>query len=322
MAFRWLLSLTAPLLVLAVCALGCRNASRDATRTDSASSRLGVAVVIEPLAFLVRQIGGDDVEVEVIVPTGRNPESYQPTPRNAARLEDSRLLFRLGFSFEKALLPKLPHAARRTVVDLREGLPLHTAATHSHAHEHSENCVHDDGTTTTTEIGSALCASDDGSDNHVWLSPTLLQRIVGVIAERLSSQYPAAAERFAVRAAALTDRLAALRHEIGSELAPFRGETLLVVHPAYRYFCDDFGLAQRAIEFEGRSLRPREVAAWIKDARGRAAVPVIIVQPEFSRTSAQAIAEATGGTLVEHAPLEGDLFLSLRRLTAAIARAR
>ncbi|MGL4943158.1 MAG: metal ABC transporter solute-binding protein, Zn/Mn family [Thermoguttaceae bacterium] len=280
-----------------------------ASRTEAVDGRLAVAVSIEPLAFLVREVGGDDVDVEVIVPAGRDPESFHPTPRTVSRLERSLIVFRLGFPFETTLLPKLPRAATRHVVDLREGQTLHTAAVHSHAeHEH--------------DSGGAMCVSDDGSDNHIWLSPTCLLKMVEAIVRELSLLRPESADDFASRGASLAEQIKLCRDEIAAKLEPRRGETILVFHPAYRYFCDEFGLFQRAIEFEGRSPRPQEIAAWIDAATEKTASPVIIVQPEFSRSSAKAISEAIRTPLAEHSPLQYNVIESLRKLTDVITAPR
>ena len=64
-----------------------------------------IIVSIEPLRYLVEQITQGDVEAGVLVPAGASPETFDPTPRQMAEVEDAKLLLTTGLiDFEKNLL--------------------------------------------------------------------------------------------------------------------------------------------------------------------------------------------------------------------------
>ena len=76
-------------------------------------------------------------------------------------------------------------------------------------------------------------------------------------------------------------------------------------------------MEQAAIEFEGKAPRPKELQKLIEQAKADG-TRKLIVQPEFNRSSAQAIADAIDGELVDHSPLEKDYFVNIRALTDAV----
>lgn len=281
---------------------------------EQKSEKLVIAVSIAPLEFLVSEVGGARVRAEVMVPSGREPENFQPSPELIKRLAHSTILFRLGFSFESSLIPKLPHSAARRVIDLRASLDLHRATLTHDSHSHSDG---------------SMCVDESGCDNHVWLSPILCEKIVAVIADTLAQHDTAHAEEYHNRGEQLAARFRECQTRLAEKLAPHAGETILVFHPAYRYFCDAFELKQYALEFEGRAPRPQQIIAWVNAATraaeeratrsGKAPTsPLILVQPEFSHTAAAALAETTRGTLVSHSPLTRDIFACLDALAEAI----
>ena len=55
-----------------------------------------MSVTIEPFRYFVEQIAGDKVSVNVMVPAGSNPETYEPTPQQMVKLSNSTLYFKVG----------------------------------------------------------------------------------------------------------------------------------------------------------------------------------------------------------------------------------
>jgi len=105
------------LLFLSLFATGCTSSTRQ---TDK--ERLYVSIL--RCGSLVEQIVGDDFKVDVLVPAGASPESFEPTPRQYVALNRSKLVFNVGLiDFEQNLLRDLPD--REKLVNLNRG---HSAA--------------------------------------------------------------------------------------------------------------------------------------------------------------------------------------------------
>ena len=82
-----------------------------------ADERPTIFVSILPLRGIVSEIVGDDFRVEVLVPPGMNPESFEPTPRQMIDLNRSKFIFNIGWiELEKNMLSKIED--RRIVIDV------------------------------------------------------------------------------------------------------------------------------------------------------------------------------------------------------------
>ena len=79
-------------------------------RTAAGDNRPEVTVTILPLKYLVHEITGDDFAIEVLVPSGASPETFEPTPKQYIRLNESQMVFATGLiDFENALLARMEH---------------------------------------------------------------------------------------------------------------------------------------------------------------------------------------------------------------------
>ena len=275
---------------------GCSRTSREATGADV----IKVFVSIEPQAYVVDRIGGARVETAVLVGAGRSPATYEPTPKQMAALSRADIYFSTGVPFEAVLVPKVRAAAPQLgIVDtlaLPDMEPRHLAAHADHGHE-----------------ASAL-------DPHVWLDPLRLKKQARVIARELARRDPSHRDLFERNLQRLRRDLDDAHRRIAERLAPFRGETFYVFHPAFGYFGERYGLRQAAIEVEGKEPSVRQLGTFVERAR-RDGVKAIFVQAQFTRQSAEKIAEAIGATVVVLDPLARDCLSNLDGMAAAIAQA-
>jgi zinc transport system substrate-binding protein len=255
-----------------------------------------VFVSIPPQAFVVERLAGQSVKVEVLLPPGASPATYEPTPKQMAALDRSLLYLQIGAPFEGPVLDKarvlMPELR---IVDCRQGMELEPMAGR---HDH----------------GTGLL------DPHVWLDPERMKRVATTSAEALQILLP-------LEAASIRERLIALHREIDDSdrrvaetLAPYEGRTLLVFHPAYGYFTRRYGLVQRAVEVEGKAPSARRLATVVDELDDQT-LRALFVQPQFSRTSAQRVADALDCDLVELDPLAGDYLNNLEAMARKIAGA-
>lgn len=302
-------TLGALLLVLGTLALTRLGIARR--QTLEADAQVRVLVAVDPLAYLVERVGGERVVVSTLTPTGKDPESFSPTPADLAALASTRLFFRVGLAVEERFAKNIASIAPNSrSVDLCENVELlPNPCGHNHSHPAADGASHSH---------SHSCSSSE-LDPHVWTSPAVARRLVEQATAALCEASPENAEFFRTNAATLDAELAALQSELSARLAPFKERTFVVFHPAYGYFADEFHLTQRAVESQGKAPRPRELAELIETARA-AGVQAIVVQPEFDRAAAQVVANEIGAELIVHSPLEKDYFVNVRTLTDALER--
>ncbi|MEN8258887.1 MAG: zinc ABC transporter substrate-binding protein, partial [Thermodesulfobacteriota bacterium] len=140
------------------------------------------------------------------------------------------------------------------------------------------------------------------------------------IAATLSHAAPDNQHQFQKNLALFLERLTRLETDVRLTFEPFEGRSFLVFHPSFGYFADSFNLVQEAVEIEGKSPSPRQLAAIIKMARKKD-IRVIFVQPQFDKRAAKSIAEAIGGQVLTMDPLAANLFENLREMAEKIATA-
>jgi len=292
----------ASIVALIISIAGCGPTSAD----RPGDGRLRVFAGIPPLAYLVEQIGGQQVDVEVLVRPGQDPHTFEPTPRQVSALSRARLFFQIGMPFENALLAKLRRSTpRMTIVNCAAGVEKRTMD--DPCRERVAGQDHD------------RPRRRGVPDPHVWLSPPLLKTQAENVAAALARADPAHAERYERNLAALVERIDAAHRRIERTMAPYRGRTFFVFHPGFGYFADAYGLKEEAIEAAGRSPSPKQLQTLIERARAEG-VKTVFVQPQFDPHGARAIAEAIGGETVPIDGLAKDVLHNLEDIAAKIER--
>jgi zinc transport system substrate-binding protein len=327
-------------------ATGCRPETEDGTPTEAASSTrdapkqaatsdgasnpekapdaLKVSVSIPPQKYFVERVGGQAVRVDVLVGAGQSPHSYEPTPKQLAKLAEADVFFRIGVTFEEALVTKIQRSfPELKVVDLREGVELRPMGDVAHHHVGDEDHAADDHADHDHEghvHGPDCNHGPDELDPHVWLDPKRVVPMVHTIERTLAELRPEEAETWAAGRAAFEHDLEQVDAEIAEQLASHRGESFYVFHPAFGYFGDSYGLEQVSVEVEGKEPGPKQLAELINRAR-TSDVHLIFVQPQFSQKSAEVLAREIDGAVVPLDPLAEDYLANLRHIAQEVRRA-
>jgi zinc transport system substrate-binding protein len=271
-----------------------------------AAGPLQVAVAILPQKYFCERIGGGRVHVTVLVPPGKNHETYEPTPRQITDLTKARIFFRIGLPLENALLPKLHSASAQVrIVDCRQGIALRQLEAENQTFEARHGS------------GGNLAET---ADPHIWLSPVLVQQQAATMLAALSAADPAGKIYYETRCRSFIEDLTRLHARLTQILKPVRGGIIFVYHPAYGYFTDAYGLKQKAVELEGKEPAPQELARFIKLAKQQH-VRVIFVQPQFSQRSAQTLAQTIGAAVIPMDPVPYDYMRNLTLMAEQIDHA-
>jgi len=281
---------SALLAILLVTALGAAKARPD-------EKPLEVFVSILPQQFFVESIGGKLVDAHVMVKAGQDPHTFEPMPRDVVALEKSKLYFEIKLPFEGPLLARIKAGhPNLIIVDTARGIAgSETAAAHA---EHEGE-------------------GPGEYDPHIWLSPALIKIQARNIAEALQKADSAHAGQYKANLEAFLKKLDATDERIKQMLAPFKGRSFFVFHPAFGRFAEAYGLKQEAVEVEGKTPAPRQLAEMIRKARADKA-KVVFIQPQFDPRSARAIAEAIGGQVAPLDDLAKDVLKNLEDIAQKI----
>ncbi len=262
--------------------------------------KLSVFAGIPPQRLFIERIGGEKVDVHIMLPPGQSPATYAPSKRELARLSGARVYFRIGVPFENALLTKIAKMGiTLKIVDTRVGIEMRSLNTHHHnQRDHGKI----------------------GTDPHIWLDPKLVKIQARTICVALSREDPDNARFFAENLDVFLKELDDLDANLRAELTPLKGETLFVFHPAFGYFADAYGLRQVAVEIGGHTPSARQLARLIEKARAEKA-GAIFVQPRFSTKSAKTVADAIGCAVVPIDPMADNYIDNMKNIASKIGAA-
>jgi zinc transport system substrate-binding protein len=253
-------------------------------------------VSIGPQVAAVRAVAGPKVAVEVLVQAGQAAESFDPTPRQLVRLQESDLYITVGMPFERQLRAKLAAVAPRLkVVDGTAGLalqPMDEEGGHAHG----------------------------GLDPHFWLDPRYMAAHARLIAAALGELDPPNAAAYTERLQAFERQLDVLEGRIRKLLEACRDRSIVVVHPAFGYLARRYGIKQLALEREGKEPAARQLAEL--ETRARAAgVTAVFVQVQFPSRAADVLADALGVPVVAVDDLSPDYDENLQSIARQFASA-
>ncbi len=286
---------------------GCGRAVPGASTEAGAPAAPVVVAGVAPVSTLVAAVAGSGIEVVTLVPPGRSPHSFEPSPTLAMQVSQSRVFFTVGLVVERRLVQQL--AERRSaarVVDLRAGLSTLEGG-----------CEHDPA-----EIGGHDPDHEGGGevDPHIWMDPRRMIVALETIRSSLAAEWPEHGSEFARGAEAATRRLRELDSRLSDMLAPCRGRAFFVFHPSYGYLADAYGLRQIAFEIEGKEPTPRRMVELVDLAR-REHARVLFYEPQFPRSTVDAVARTLSARVERLEPLRPDYFENLEQIGARLAAA-
>lgn len=294
--FLHLIILSSCIITGCICMLAsCKNGnSYNNGKDDLDPNKPTVTVTIEPFRYFVEQIADNDVNVNVMVPAGSCPETYEPTPQQMVDLSKSVFYFKVGqIGFEKTWMKKLQqNAPNMKVIDTSAGIRM-------------------------------LKTQSGNIDPHTWMSIKSADIITSNIVKALMDKYPEKVEGFQKRLRDFRkNKLDKLQNEIDKYLSTIKGEkqkSFVIYHPTLTYFAKENGLKQYAIEEEGREPSITQLKELIQRAKSED-INLIFVQKEFSNRNIQVFIDATHSKAVEINPLSYDWEGQMLLITKEIAQ--
>ncbi|MGC9524623.1 MAG: metal ABC transporter solute-binding protein, Zn/Mn family [Limnospira sp.] len=304
---------TAIALMLAVGAIaGCSGSTTPPTTevmetaevAEVGDGAIDVTVSILPQKYFVEKIGGENVNVNVMVPPGASPATYEPKPQQLKDLSDAEAYVSIGIHFEKPWMPRMESAnPQMAIVDSAAGIEKLPLEDHHH-HEGEE--VHDHG--------------GDTLDPHIWLSPRRAKQQAQNIYEGLVKVDPENQETYRQNLEQFLAEIDQIDAQIRANLEGVGNRKFMVFHPSWGYFADDYNLEQKAIEVGGQEPSASELAALIAEAKAEN-IRVIFAQPEFNTQSVQTIAQEIGGDVILVTPLAPNWSENLLEVSEKFAEA-
>lgn len=199
-------ALLAGLLTVALLAVGCGPATGPA-----AGGKLKVTVTTGMIADIVRNVGGDHVEVMALMGSGVDPHLYKASEGDIAKLSEAQMIFYNGLHLEGRMADIFVRmAAQKPTVPVAEGI----------------------------DQSLLLETSEQTEDPHIWFDVSLWMKATEVVRDRLGQTDPAHKADYEKNAAAYLAELKALDDYARTQLAtvPKAQRVIVTAHDAFSYF--------------------------------------------------------------------------------------
>lgn len=248
--------------------------------------RLSVVATTTLIGDAVRRIGGDHVDLTVLLPAGSDPHAYVATPQDLVALADAQAVFVNGLGLEEALLPALGRVEQGPVIEVNAGIEPIASDGGAHAEEEAA-ADHDHGP----------------ADPHTWQDVRNVIAWTGAIADALAALDPANAPAYVDAASAYAAELEALDADLKQAAAqiPAARRLLVTDHDNLSYFARayDFTIVGTVVpSFSTLATLSAQEMAALQDQIRAQGVPAIFVGSTVNPTLADQIAQDTGARVV------------------------
>ena len=297
MKFSKLFSAFIPASVLLLLLSGCAS---PGTAGSEDSGKIRAVATIFPQYDFLRQIGGDHLELTMLLKPGAESHSFEPTPADMITVSQSDLFVYVGGDSDawvETILESVDVSEKEivTLMDCVETVAeedVEGMETHGHAHDHED----EDPTAADGDHEEAE------QDEHVWTSPRNAVRIVEKLRDALIAVDPENAGDYTQNAADYIDRLNRLDQEFQETVDTAKRHTILLGDRfPFRYLADAYGLDYYAA-FPGCSSESEASAktiAFLIDKVKEEKIPVVFSIELSNEKMTDSICEATGATKLQ-----------------------
>ncbi|MGB3750303.1 MAG: zinc ABC transporter substrate-binding protein [Arcobacteraceae bacterium] len=277
-------------------------------------ANINAVVSILPQQTFLEKIGGDKVNITLMVQPGDSPHMYEPKPSQMKDISKADIYFSLGVEFEDVWLEKLTNQNKSMIVrSMSDNITRIAMVKHSHGeeengHDEHDHDEHQDNT------------HDVKKDSHIWTTPAnvkiMAQNIYNILSlmDRENEAYYKKNLTAFLKEIHNTDKTI---KELLSKIPTH--SKFMVFHPAWGYFAKEYHLEQIAIESGGKNPKPKQIAHLIEEAKEEK-VRAVFTAPEFSTKVAEQIAKEVGIPVVKMSSLDPKWSESMIKLAKNIAQ--
>ena len=284
------------LIILCVILAGCKGTpqkqadSGKTSGTEKPAVTVTVTVTIPPYKYFVDQIAKGKVDVNVMVPNGNNPETYEPYAQQMMELSKSALYLKVGsIGFEQTWMKKLQdNAPEMKVID--------------------------------TSVGIKPAKTPGGNiDPHVWMSCSNARIIASNILKALCELEPKNKAFFEKNYQSLLSIIDKRDSTIKESFTkdPDLVRKFVIYHPILTYFARDYQLEQLAIEEEGREPSASQLKSLIERAR-KEKIKFCLIQAEFANRNTTTFINESHTKPMDINPLQGDWNWAMQEAASAV----
>ncbi|MCK5028945.1 MAG: zinc ABC transporter substrate-binding protein [Bacteroidales bacterium] len=283
-------------ILLLLISASCSNQS-----TENSNNKKTITVSILPQKYFVEKVAGEHFNINVLIPPGASPVTYEPTPKQMKELSNSFAYLKIGYiEFENVWMKNMQSInAEMKIVDLSQNADL-IEPENKHVHSHDGHHHH-------------------GVDPHIWTSPIEVKKQAEIIFDFLVNSEPESKNEFTVNYNSFLSEIDSLNNYLIEILLPYKNRKFMIFHPALSYIARDYGLEQISIEIDGKEPTPANIQEIINVAK-QEDIRIIFVQKQFSTHNAEVIANEIQASVIQIDPLDYNWEKSIRFIANEIVK--
>ncbi len=307
------------IIALAYVFVGCTNdgAAGDSTAVlnqsesgNTQGEKIKVVTTVFPPYDFVRNIGGDRVEVKMLLAPGMESHTYEPTSKDMKAIANADLFIFTGSDNDvwvKDTLDAMPNSVN--TFEMVSAIPeLLSNDDHDHDHDHdSQEEKHGHEEDGHEEDGHEEDSHDHAThehayDEHVWTSPVNAVIIVNAIRDKLTQLDDENSDYYTANAESYTKELQQIDEEFRQVVDGAKRRTVLFGDRfPFVYMAHEYGLEHHAA-FSGCSseteVSPAKLAELINKVKEEQ-LPVVLKMELSNSGIAEAVAEPSGAKVLE-----------------------
>jgi zinc transport system substrate-binding protein len=230
-------------------------------------AKINTIVSILPQKTFLQAIGGNKVDITIMVKPGNSPHTYEPKPSQMKAIAKADIYFSIGVEFERVWLDRFKNQnSKMKIINISKGIDKITIKKHSHK-------IEDHG---------------ERKDPHIWTNPANVKILAKNIYDALISidkinknYYKDNLNKFLLHIENTDKKIKTILNQ--------KHFNFMVFHPSWGYFAKEYNLTQIPIEIAGKNPKPKELKHLIEEAK-KDKVTVIFTSPEFSDAIAKQMA--------------------------------
>ena len=301
------------ILALSIVLIACTGGSAEAGCPEIDGREINVVATTPMIGEFVSQVGGDNINLTVLMPAEADPHTYDPAPQDAGTIADADLVFYTGLKYEPAALIKLLEnsaCSAEVLAEVGESVfPIEfKEGGHDDHHDDHDEEGHDDdeeGHDDDEEGHDDHAGHDHGAyDPHFWFDPNRVAYAAEYIESKLVEFDPSNASEYEAAGKAYVTELKGLVGQVSELIStiPSQNRKLITTHESLGYLEAKFGLEVLSTIIpsldSANEISPSQLVGVI-DVIEDNNVKVIFIEAEAPSVYAETIVAETGIKAVE-----------------------
>ena len=287
------------ILALSIVLIACTGGSAEAGCPEIDGREINVVATTPMIGEFVSQVGGDNINLTVLMPAEADPHTYDPAPQDAGAIADADLVFYTGLKYEPAALVKLLEnsaCSAEVLAEVGENVfPIEfKEGGHDDHHDDHDEEGHDEH-----------AGHDHGAyDPHFWFDPNRVAYAAEYIESKLVEFDPSNASEYEAAGKAYVTELKGLVGQVSELIStiPSQNRKLITTHESLGYLEAKFGLEVLSTIIpsidSANEISPSQLVGVI-DVIEDNNVKVIFIESEAPSVYAETIVAETGIKAVE-----------------------